>query len=59
MERLSPEKLLEEWNRFAAPKYQNPDVLMLSAEYNERREWGKPLEMPPEMALDGKYHIIG
>jgi len=57
--RLSPEELLERWNRFAAPKYQNPDVLKLLAEYNERLEWNQSLEMPAEMACDHRPHLIG
>ena len=59
MARLSPEELLERWNQFAAPKYRNPNVLKLSAEYNEQAEWGKSLEMPAEMAFDNKPHLIG
>jgi len=58
-ERLSPEELLERWNQFAAPKYQDPDVLKLSAEYHERAEWGQSLEMPAQMAFDGRPHLIG
>jgi hypothetical protein len=56
--RVTPEMLLERWNQFAAPKYQNPDVLALYAEYNEKLEWGQSLEMPALMAADKIPHLI-
>jgi hypothetical protein len=58
-EKLTVDQLLERWNQFAAPKYQNPDVLALSAEYHEKRQWNQSLEMPAEMAIDHTPHIIG
>jgi len=57
--KLSPEQLLEKWNHYAVPKYQNPNVLALSAEYQEKRQWGHSLEMPSMMARDHRPHLIG
>jgi len=57
--KMTIEQVFERWNQFAAPKYQNPDILALYAEYNEKREWGQSLEMPAQMAADKRPHLIG
>jgi hypothetical protein len=57
--RMTVEQLLDKWNQFAAPKYRNPNVLALSAEYHEKLQWNQSLEMPAEMAVDHRPHIIG